>query len=95
LFFGAAHLTGILWGTTWNDAFPHIIACTLMGFGYAAVYLYLKNLLACILLHTVYDIALHLSNGLIAQHAVGSFETVISVMCIAFAYVLFQYLQLF
>ncbi|MDR0292563.1 MAG: CPBP family intramembrane metalloprotease [Oscillospiraceae bacterium] len=64
--FGAAHLTGLLNGNDVNTVLINALGTGLIGIGYAAVYLYSGNLLSCMFIHAVYDIAAHMSGGLIA-----------------------------
>lgn len=67
IFFGAAHLTNFFFGGDLTGVLMNALGACLIGIGYAAVYLYSKNLLCCMFLHAAYDIAVHISNGLIAK----------------------------
>jgi membrane protease YdiL (CAAX protease family) len=83
--FGLAHIDFYrLFGGDWSGFGPmKVLNTALMGFGYASVYLRSRNLLGCVLLHAVYDIMVHLSNGLIASTQGGLIQVIGVVMDIA------------
>jgi membrane protease YdiL (CAAX protease family) len=80
IIFGLAHMDFIrLLGGDLSELLRWKVLNTgLMGLGFAAVYLYSGSLLGCVLLHAVYDVAVHLSNGLILTTR-GGLDAVIDV----------------
>ena len=65
--FGLFHMLNMFAGEEVLDALIHGLVVILPGLGFAAVYIYSKNLLSCMFLHVIYDIAIHLKDGLIAE----------------------------
>jgi membrane protease YdiL (CAAX protease family) len=65
--FGAGHVWNIFYSGDVRGELMNSLGAGIYGAGWAAAYLYSKNLLSCMLTHALSDIAVHLSNGLIAD----------------------------
>lgn len=68
--FGMAHLLN---GDELQPLLQNALGAGILGFAFAAVYLYSGNLLSCMFIHAIYDIAVHLSNGLLSTVSGGWF----------------------
>jgi membrane protease YdiL (CAAX protease family) len=71
LVFGVAHLIG-------GAAPLHSLNTAVIGFSFAAVYVYSQNLLVCIALHTAWDIAAHMVNRLPSEWEFTAFGSFLS-----------------
>lgn len=61
--FALAHIDSFISsGNIWT-----LLGPLFLGIGFSAIYVYSKNLLSCMIIHAAYDIAQHLSSGLISS----------------------------
>lgn len=77
IIFGLIHLANYfnnanLQSTLWNALYAGMV-----GIGFSGVYIYSKNLLAAMFIHTIYNIPIHLSNGLIARISTEAYTKII------------------
>jgi len=64
--FGAGHLSNLFHGEDTRGVLINALGSCMFGLGFAAAWLYSKNLLCCMLAHALNNIAVQLSDGLIA-----------------------------
>jgi len=72
--FGAGHLSNLFYHEDTNAVLMNALGACILGISFSAIYLYSKNLLSCMLIHALNNIAVHLSNNLIA----GALDTTLN-----------------
>ena len=76
--FGAAHLVNIFNSEDVAGILRWSLNTCMMGIGFSAVYLYAKNLMSCMLIHALNNIAAHLSS-LIAADSENTLRPILNV----------------
>jgi membrane protease YdiL (CAAX protease family) len=71
--FGLAHLANVLTGQSFSSVLWNVLYASILGIGFAAIYLYSRSLLTVMLMHAFYDIVIHLKSGLIVEYNAGDF----------------------